>query len=346
MIMKWLSIAISFFMLNTPIWFVGENWNYDVEIGMEKNNSKGFFEIRDLLMEVIGENEQTYQVNISGNVNGQFIIHRFIDILVRVSGSLKATFFFNKTDFSIVNGSVITQGSMTIMERKKSYYFVLNISFNPPYKTIDFPLEIRKKWVSKTNISMEGEIYVEGLVSPPEKINYSNSATTEFECVGLEKIEIKAGEYEAYHIISKNAELWYVEEVKNMAKLILQNIKIKETKFNIEMELTNYHLKKINPPKIKIIRPKRNYLYIFDREIMEIKNTIVIGDITVKAEGNENVTKVEFYFNNKSCFVDYEMPYEWKCMEPGFGWREIKCIAYDIYGNEAEDTLKVIYINE
>ncbi|HDN95573.1 MAG TPA: hypothetical protein ENG71_00705, partial [Thermoplasmatales archaeon] len=116
--MKWLSIAISFFMLNTPIWFVGENWNYDVEISMEKNNSKGFFEIRDLLMEVIGENEQTYQVNISGNVNGQFIIHRFIDILVRVSGSLKATFFFNKTDFSIVNGSVITQGSMTIMERK------------------------------------------------------------------------------------------------------------------------------------------------------------------------------------------------------------------------------------
>ncbi len=38
---------------------------------------------------------------------------------------------------------------------------------------------------------------------------------------------------------------------------------------------------------IKIVRPRKDYLYIFDREIMPYKETFIIGKITVVVEAED-----------------------------------------------------------
>ncbi len=71
------------------------------------------------------------------------------------------------------------------------------------------------------------------------------------------------------------------------------------------------------PKGVEIVRPKQDYLYIFDREIMKIKDTTIIGWITIKPEiiSEKNVKKVEFYVNYKLKHTDYSPPFEWKWNE-------------------------------
>ena len=98
------------------------------------------------------------------------------------------------------------------------------------------------------------------------------------------------------------------------------------------------------PPKIEIIRPKNNYIYIFDREIMPFFTTIAIGDFTVKATSDnpDIIRKVEFYLRGFFVGYDYEPriiiyspPFQWKfdvfVIPVPFRPMEIMCVAY--YGN-------------
>lgn len=71
---------------------------------------------------------------------------------------------------------------------------------------------------------------------------------------------------------------------------------------------------------IEIIRPKPKYLYIFDREIMPYKKTLIIGSVTVVAELHGNGKRVEFYLSGGPDYIQgylpvkvlYSPPYEWK----------------------------------
>jgi len=109
------------------------------------------------------------------------------------------------------------------------------------------------------------------------------------------------------------------------------------------------------PPKIKIVRPRENYLYIFDREIMPYDKTLIVGGITVTVEADrpEKIDRVEFYYGSEFVFdekprkVDYSSPYEWKCRIPGLGnWGRITVAAR--YGNAeaaSVDKIEVYIVN-
>ncbi len=68
------------------------------------------------------------------------------------------------------------------------------------------------------------------------------------------------------------------------------------------------------PKGIKIIRPREDHLYIFDREIMKYRHTCIVGWVTVQVEitSEENVDKVEFYAGYKLRYTDYSPPFEWR----------------------------------
>ena len=109
------------------------------------------------------------------------------------------------------------------------------------------------------------------------------------------------------------------------------------------------------PPKIKIVKPKENYLYIFDREIMAYSKTLIIGGITVIAEADkpEKIDRVEFYYGSHYVFdeepraIDYSPPYEWKCRVFGLNsWGRITVAArYGNAGAVAVDKMEVYIIN-
>lgn len=92
---------------------------------------------------------------------------------------------------------------------------------------------------------------------------------------------------------------------------------------------------------IYIEKPLIGYLYVFDRMVMPIRNTIIIGKITIEVKAyGDKINRVEFYLNNKLKFTDYEEPYEWQWNDFSFGKYEIKIVAYS--NNVKEEKIEVI----
>jgi len=100
---------------------------------------------------------------------------------------------------------------------------------------------------------------------------------------------------------------------------------------------------KNNKPLVNFKKPVDKYLYVFDREVISIpfRNTIILGGITVEAEGVA-IDKVEFYIDDVLRCNDTVPPYEWLWNEFAIGRHEIKVIAYDSAGNKAEDRIDVM----
>ena len=101
-------------------------------------------------------------------------------------------------------------------------------------------------------------------------------------------------------------------------------------------------------PLLTIKKPKDGYLYIFDREIIPLKNTIIIGRITVYADASDSTTgieKVEFYLDGVLKSTVMEEPYGWLCEEQTLFMHNIRVIAYDNAGNVVSEEIKVQIYN-
>ena len=97
------------------------------------------------------------------------------------------------------------------------------------------------------------------------------------------------------------------------------------------------------PPNIEIEKPK-NGLYIFDKKLISLPCTLIIGSITVQVNAYDNesgISRVEFYIDDMLKFNDLSKPYEWVWHKVAFFRHTIKAIAYDKAGNKASDEIKV-----
>jgi len=95
------------------------------------------------------------------------------------------------------------------------------------------------------------------------------------------------------------------------------------------------------PPSVSITSPKEGYLYIFNKQIMPLKNTIIIGrkDVEVYAYDNDGIEKIEFYVDDVLKGEVTEEPYQW--IWRGYvGEHTLKVIAYDKKGDWDSDFLK------
>jgi len=103
----------------------------------------------------------------------------------------------------------------------------------------------------------------------------------------------------------------------------------------------------IEEPKVVIKKPIQGYLYIFNREIMQISlnESIVIGKITIEADTYGNVEKVEFYIDGKLKYTDCNSPYSWLWDEHAVGKHKIVVIAYDEMGKMASAQMQIKIFN-
>jgi len=70
--------------------------------------------------------------------------------------------------------------------------------------------------------------------------------------------------------------------------------------------------------------------------------SFVTGDITIKTEELESLSKVEFYLDNKLVFTDEESPFEWEWNTFSFGRHTVKAQAFDLEGSPSGfDTTRV-----
>ncbi|HEC95127.1 MAG TPA: hypothetical protein ENI45_04085 [Thermoplasmatales archaeon] len=86
-------------------------------------------------------------------------------------------------------------------------------------------------------------------------------------------------------------------------------------------------------------------LYVFDKKMVPLKNTIVVGRVTVKVDVCGNTSKVKFYVDDELRFVDEDEPYSWFWDEFAVGKYEIKTMVYNDKGYSSEDKIEVFVIN-
>lgn len=87
-------------------------------------------------------------------------------------------------------------------------------------------------------------------------------------------------------------------------------------------------------PVVNIISPKEKRLYIFGRDILPARKTIVIGKITVIACASDNISgisKVSFLVDDKEVANFTKPPYEWK-WGGQVGLKTLKVVAYNNAG--------------
>ena len=101
------------------------------------------------------------------------------------------------------------------------------------------------------------------------------------------------------------------------------------------------------PPEISILKP-RNYVYIFDREIMPSSNKpIIIGDITIRCSAYDDksgIEKIEFYIDEKlvKTIEGANEEYTWRWNTFSIGLHRLTVRAYDKAGNYADSSINVL----
>jgi len=85
-------------------------------------------------------------------------------------------------------------------------------------------------------------------------------------------------------------------------------------------------------PIIRIVSPERGSLYVAGRKILSFPNanTIILGKIYAKAEvkSNEEINRVEFYFDGEIDHIEEEEPYEHVYDNIAFFSHSIKTMVY------------------
>jgi hypothetical protein len=95
--------------------------------------------------------------------------------------------------------------------------------------------------------------------------------------------------------------------------------------------------------EVIITQPKSNYLYFNGRKLFQLWNTIILGDIDVKAEvsGPVDFQKVDFYINDMLVSSDDESPYIWSWNERQSGVFTIKAVGFYGEDEKTSDTMTV-----
>jgi hypothetical protein len=108
------------------------------------------------------------------------------------------------------------------------------------------------------------------------------------------------------------------------------------------------------PPKLNIINPEANHLYLFDHKLLKTgSNTFIVGKITIDVntiDPEERIDQVEFYVESSSGTLYentiYTPPYSWECDEPIFGYCYVGVAAfYSANGAHVADGLFPWMIN-
>jgi len=103
----------------------------------------------------------------------------------------------------------------------------------------------------------------------------------------------------------------------------------------------------IYAPVITVEKPK-NYLYIFDREIIPLRKPVIIGSITIKASIEDPATSG---IDKSTLYIDgtprqtFESSIEWQWNEFSFGYHTIEIKAMDKAGNEAREEMEALFFN-
>jgi|GEM_PF-6959770 len=96
-----------------------------------------------------------------------------------------------------------------------------------------------------------------------------------------------------------------------------------------------------------ISRPKMGYLYVHDREIVDLggRVTVIIGKITISCETKRDIIfdRVEFWIDRNPMARDLQPPYRYTWNDEMVGWHTLRVIAYIDERTLTDDLQAFIY---
>ena len=97
------------------------------------------------------------------------------------------------------------------------------------------------------------------------------------------------------------------------------------------------------PPAVNITTPKQGYLYFRNNELIPLANTIIIGQIEIDVDAFDEggVERVDFYIDDQKIGSDPTAPYTYAWTQIAFFKHNIKAVAFDTSGNQAETEMTV-----
>jgi hypothetical protein len=103
-------------------------------------------------------------------------------------------------------------------------------------------------------------------------------------------------------------------------------------------------------PKIRIGAPRRGKSYFEDRQIRNLRHDRIriFDDFLICTEvesGNSPIERVEFYYDDKLIFTDYEIPYQWRLNKRSIGKHMIRVVIFDEIGRYSSDEIRIYYRN-
>jgi len=141
-----------------------------------------------------------------------------------------------------------------------------------------------------------------------------------------------------YHSVNDTVDMMDLDYDTRCTQLIVATL----------LHLANLNIFDDEPPAVELVRPRDNYLYIADREIMPTLGTIVIGGITMHVNASDEKTgidKVEIYLDDTLQTELYSYPYNYPWDELAFFSHYFRAVSYDNAGNTAIAEKKVWIFN-
>ena len=256
---------INNYEIDTPTWEIGDTWTYNMEIEGELGEALTFkWGFRDLFFNVESDQGSTYSMTMDGKVTGEITIYE-IDI---ISGSLKDTtvtgeITIEKSTLGLKKIDAHIAGKIAVADIPlKPFTMDIDITINPAFNAVDFPLTIGKQWVTPT-CDVIGTVEFSLLKNP---IYIDDLIGGDFtECTGVETITVEAGTYEAFIILSDGdaSTKYYAEDAGNIIKAFGNkdqyiDITLKSTTYGVVPGAPNRPSTPKGPTKGK---PGKSYTY-------------------------------------------------------------------------------------
>jgi hypothetical protein len=246
-----------------PVWRIGDSWIYALSLMFTFQESDAEisvdFSINNLNFEVGDDTGDSYQLNIEGDVNGEFTIT--IEGYPSVKGSLKDTTIMGigsieQATLGVEELILQIDGRLTLIGLIPIPLEIdLTITFDPSYYTISFPLVEESVWtVNHSEVTIEGKIVMSGISDlfpiipdeiPIDMSDYSVGGNKVY-CYEKESVEVIAGQYTAYNItFDDGTKVYYAAAVGNFISIVpsLRNFDVYELELDFELVSTTY----INP---------------------------------------------------------------------------------------------------
>lgn len=260
----------TYFNEDVPTWQINDYWTYDInkldlkitQSGTQTNLSLIFTNFK---LTVVSITNSTYNLNISGKVQGSFLYNDSSGLLLggkflfsKMSGSMQ----LRKSDLATISGELIIK-SITLLNQNPlkiplpiPLTIKVSIAHDSSRPFIDFPLYDQKLGTiseATPNIDIKVESIVLKILHifiadiPSEIISHTGLLVPSIPYIATqESISVKAGTFNAYNIrlgLGLIGYLYYAPEVKNIVKL---NIGIDllyqySMMFNAELINSNYH---------------------------------------------------------------------------------------------------------